>query len=262
MQIKDAYVKTGDLVPPVERISGVWFLTNSPHRKVSTFSRPGHLFHLVTHGRFKSVVGECTYDMKPGMMITYHESEKYTFEASSEGAGYYSAAFLAPQLKPLPPEKRCFKVSDEVKDAFCKYLQASFEHDVVLRDLKMWSGLFNLLGVLRKQHGFGFEIMAEHTITGLINKAVRQQKMFRPTIDELCEICKCSKSTLIRKCVNETGMSPIKYVQEIRMAEARGLLLYSLLNITEIAEYLKYPYMHGFSREFSQYFGFSPSQVR
>jgi AraC-like DNA-binding protein len=54
----------------------------------------------------------------------------------------------------------------------------------------------------------------------------------------------------------------MRRIQTVRMEEARGLLLFSTLNVTQVAEYLGYPRLHEFSREFSQYFGAPPSRVR
>ncbi|MHC4874825.1 MAG: helix-turn-helix domain-containing protein [Planctomycetota bacterium] len=51
-------------------------------------------------------------------------------------------------------------------------------------------------------------------------------------------------------------------LRSLRMSEARGLLIYSSLNITQIAQYLDYPRVHEFSREFKKYFGVSPRDVR
>jgi AraC-like DNA-binding protein len=45
------------------------------------------------------------------------------------------------------------------------------------------------------------------------------------------------------------------------MAEARGLLSYSTLNVTQTAAYLGYSRMHEFSREFSGYFGHTPQSL-
>ena len=71
-----------------------------------------------------------------------------------------------------------------------------------------------------------------------------------------------SRSSIVRLCRQATGMSPMKRIQQIRMEEAKGLLLSSSLNITEIAQYLGYIRMHEFSREFTLYFGTSPKQFR
>ena len=46
------------------------------------------------------------------------------------------------------------------------------------------------------------------------------------------------------------------------MSEAKKLLRYSGMNVSEIAAYLGYPRVHEFSREFSKNSGSSPSSYK
>ena len=81
------------------------------------------------------------------------------------------------------------------------------------------------------------------------------------TLKELCKIAGYSKSTIIRSCKKVTGGTPMQRIQKLRMEEAKGLLSIAQLNVSQVADYLGYPRIHEFSREFSKYFGKPPSAL-
>jgi AraC-like DNA-binding protein len=51
-------------------------------------------------------------------------------------------------------------------------------------------------------------------------------------------------------------------IREIRMAEAGKLLKHTQMNISQTADYLGYPRVHEFSREFSKFFGYPPTRLK
>jgi transcriptional regulator GlxA family with amidase domain len=52
----------------------------------------------------------------------------------------------------------------------------------------------------------------------------------------------------------------MRRLRELRLAEAQGLLRFSTLSVSQVAEYLGYPRVHEFSREFSRRMGRPPSR--
>jgi AraC-like DNA-binding protein len=60
----------------------------------------------------------------------------------------------------------------------------------------------------------------------------------------------------------QTGTTPIQYLQKLRMERAVQLLRRTLHSITEIAMSLGYPDLYSFTRAFSKYYGISPSKLR
>jgi AraC-like DNA-binding protein len=58
------------------------------------------------------------------------------------------------------------------------------------------------------------------------------------------------------------GMSPIRYLQKLRMDRALYLLQHTTRTVTEIALSLGYPELYAFTRAFSNYYGASPSAYR
>jgi signal transduction histidine kinase/DNA-binding response OmpR family regulator len=71
-----------------------------------------------------------------------------------------------------------------------------------------------------------------------------------------------SESTLLRQLKRLTGLSPLQYIQEVRLNEARRLLETKALNsIAQVASKVGYDDARTFTRSFKQRFGKLPSEV-
>jgi AraC-like DNA-binding protein len=60
----------------------------------------------------------------------------------------------------------------------------------------------------------------------------------------------------------QTGRSPINYLNHMRIEKARSLLVFSIMSISEITEYLGFSSIHYFSRMFKKHTGISPAKYR
>lgn len=61
---------------------------------------------------------------------------------------------------------------------------------------------------------------------------------------------------------SETGVTPLHYIQQLRLEKAQDLLTHSTLSIEEIASEIGFPDMLYFSRVFKQACGFPPTTYR
>lgn len=87
-----------------------------------------------------------------------------------------------------------------------------------------------------------------------------EENLTRPIrVAELAECCRYSENyfrQIFRTCV---GISPNAYVNRRKIARAKELMLYSELNVSQIAETLGYQSVHYFSRLFKKTVGITPS---
>ncbi len=82
------------------------------------------------------------------------------------------------------------------------------------------------------------------------------------TVSELARQFTMSESTLLRQLKRLTGLSPLQYIQEVRLHEARTLLENGTYNsIAQVALKTGYDDPRYFSRIFRQQFGKSPSNI-
>lgn len=82
------------------------------------------------------------------------------------------------------------------------------------------------------------------------------------TICDYAKDCNLSESRFIHKFKASTGKTPVQYIMQIRMNEAKDLLSYSSLNISEVSSIIGYENPLYFSRIFKRETGMSPSEYK
>ena len=82
------------------------------------------------------------------------------------------------------------------------------------------------------------------------------------TLDEYAEMCFMSKYTFLKKFKTRLKMSPIAYLNSIRLTNAAFLLTETNLSIEEISHQIGYTNAYYFSRIFKKKYGISPLAYR
>ncbi|WP_101807444.1 AraC family transcriptional regulator [Paenibacillus pasadenensis] len=135
------------------------------------------------------------------------------------------------------------------------------------KDIPMLAPLFTkeiLYRVLQGEHGATLEqIAVEGSSAYQINDVIEHianhfVSPFR--IEELAEKANMSVSSLHRHFKEVTAMSPIQFQKQLRLQEARRLLLTETADATDVAFRVGYESPSQFSREYSRMFGYPPRQ--
>jgi AraC-like DNA-binding protein len=119
-----------------------------------------------------------------------------------------------------------------------------------------------LYRVLQGQHGvtlaqIAVEGSSVYRIRDVIEYIMNNyDRSFR--IEELAEIANMSVSSLHRHFKEVTAMSPIQFQKQLRLQEARRLLLSESTNAADVAFRVGYESPSQFSREYSRMFGLPP----
>ncbi|MBT2696431.1 AraC family transcriptional regulator [Bacillus sp. ISL-40] len=118
--------------------------------------------------------------------------------------------------------------------------------------------------VLQGEHGgmlkqIAIEGSSAHQISDVIEHIMNNyEKSFK--IDELAEIANMSVSSLHRHFKEITAMSPIQFQKQLRLQEARSLLLSESADAADVAFRVGYESPSQFSREYSRMFGLPPKE--
>ncbi|MFZ2654878.1 MAG: AraC family transcriptional regulator [Victivallales bacterium] len=91
----------------------------------------------------------------------------------------------------------------------------------------------------------------------MINSNYREQI----TLNQLSLHCGLGPSRLSELFRHAFGMSPMQYVNDLRVKKARQLLGCSDMNVSQISEYLGFSSVHYFSRFFRSHTGMQPSSI-
>ncbi|MGE8082101.1 AraC family transcriptional regulator [Peribacillus loiseleuriae] len=116
--------------------------------------------------------------------------------------------------------------------------------------------------VLQGEHGsvlkqIAIEGSSTHQISDVIEHIMNNyDRSFK--IEELAEIANMSVSSLHRHFKEVTAMSPIQFQKQIRLQEARSLLLSESADAADVAFRVGYESPSQFSREYSRMFGLPP----
>ncbi len=82
------------------------------------------------------------------------------------------------------------------------------------------------------------------------------------TPDMLADFANMSTTHFTRMFRDDTGLAPMSYVRTLKIKKAAKMLRFSDFNISQIADALRYPDLHTFSRSFKKEMGCSPRQYR
>lgn len=245
--------------PPVTAIAGIWKFVKKKHSHNRTYSTPGHLLHLVLEGSYILKTNGREYLIRPGDVIYYHECEEVESYGNEEDVTFYSVSFMSDTLGPLPLSSRVFRANRATKKAF-RELYLAFT-DAKKPELEIYAHLMEILSGIKAfqmREDAGGE---DEELWWRLENHIRRKRLFTISVKELAENFGKSRSTIVRACKKATKANPLERIRGIRMAEAKALLVYSTLNVSQTAESLGYSRMHEFSREFSKYFGFPPQEI-
>ncbi|SMF84969.1 AraC-type DNA-binding protein [Paenibacillus uliginis N3/975] len=135
------------------------------------------------------------------------------------------------------------------------------------KDIPLLAPLFTkeiLYRVLQGRHGNVLvQIALEGSSTNRIRDVIDQitnnyDRSFR--IEKLAEIANMSAASLHRHFKEVTAMSPIQFQKQLRLQEARRLLLSESTDAADVAFQVGYESPSQFSREYSRMFGFPPRE--
>jgi AraC-like DNA-binding protein len=135
------------------------------------------------------------------------------------------------------------------------------------KDIKVLAPLIRkeiIYRVLHGEHGgmlkqIAIEGSSTHQISDVIEHIMNNyEKSFK--IEELAEIANMSVSSLHRHFKEITAMSPIQFQKQLRLQEARSLLLSESADAADVAFRVGYESPSQFSREYSRMFGLPPKE--
>ena len=127
--------------------------------------------------------------------------------------------------------------------------------------MKCKSLLYNILYDLRKEYEMGY--VANDTVA-LINPAIdyiyREYTNDNIEISHLADICNISEAYFRRIFLKSYGISPIKYINNLKIERAKELISSGLYSISDAAAASGFHDDSYFSRKFRNATGVSPSE--
>ncbi|RIX46347.1 AraC family transcriptional regulator [Paenibacillus nanensis] len=122
-----------------------------------------------------------------------------------------------------------------------------------------------LIQMLRADNAAPIEKKASNQLTEVIHEVanyIRQNPSIAHRVEDLATRAQLSPRYFSMKFKELIGMSVQTYMIRVRIERAQHLLMHAGMNVTEVADALGYRDIFFFSRQFKQYTGRSPSEIR
>lgn len=163
-----------------------------------------------------------------------HPAQPYATQALSEELTDCLTAFF----------ERCREAGNKATDLFrLRFFYSLFEH---LASAKAGGLLDNGTESWLKR---GMEYIQMHYAQGI-------------TIENICASISVDRTHFTKKFTERYGLSPGRYMQQLKMSEAKRLLTETDYKLTEVAKQVGYPDLFSFSKGFKKAYGVPPSRYR
>lgn len=211
------------------------------------------------------------YTIKKGDLLLFNPCDSHGCVQRDDGALYYLGLNISKDVmrtlseevtgKPELPGFSQNVVTDG--EAACCLLTL---HDLVMkgsREFEKEESLYLLLSLLLKRYGQPFERSVPECREE-IEEACRFMEQHYPesiSLDQICRSAGLSKSTLLRAFTKSKGVTPYRYLENVRIGEAKKRLEQGVSPV-DAALQTGFSDQSHFSNYFSRFIGLSPGAYR
>jgi AraC-like DNA-binding protein len=227
-------------------------------------SLPGHLVQLTISGRAHHESAGRIFEVAPGLVAWFHQDEEIRVHVTEAPWSFLTVNFIAPHFPAPPFDARVRLASPETPPLFQKLLH-SWRDDsapALIRHIQVMARLLDLLADVLPAESMPLSVDPMAQVWWDLEAKVRGRLDEPLELEDLCRLSGRSARTLYRACHRAAGMAPMKRIKKIRLSMARGLVLYSAINISEVAYRVGYERVQELSRDYRLHVGRSPLEDR
>jgi len=216
-----------------------------------------YVIGLVESGERRLLCKQQAYTISPGDMVLFNPGDAHACTQSG-GVLDYRGLHIAPEVMDwLAGKPLCF-VQPVISG---KTLSGRFRtlHEAVLHEHSAEEELSSLVGELLRECGQAGEksAMKYGAEVGRACAFMERNYAFRVSLDQICRCAGLSRSTLLRAFVREKGITPYRYLENIRVSMAKRLLEQGVPP-AEAAVRTGFSDQSHFTNYFTRFIGLSP----
>ncbi|MDD5521424.1 MAG: AraC family transcriptional regulator [Kiritimatiellae bacterium] len=231
---------------------------------LATSSLPGHLIQLTIEGSAHHESEGRVFDMEPGLVVWFCQDEEVKVRVTKAPWTFLTVNFIAPHLPPPPFDQSIRHASSGTRHLFENLLQTWHDRSAkaLVRHIRVKARLLDLIADVLPSESAPFYLDPMAQIWWKLETILRERLQEPVDLNSLCQLSGRSARTLYRACHRATGTAPLKRIKKIRLSMARGLILHSQLNISEVAYRVGYDRVQELCRDYRHHFGLTPLQDR
>lgn len=242
----------GDLC--VTQIITVYDMTTFHWYRPKPLPRYTNALVYFTEGSITYYFEDETLTAHPGDILVLPKGVVYSGQRMEEKNSFVVIDFETEQAGELDRLglKRVFPGPKDSVERFRRILECWENGSMLLCRSLIYSLIHDLLSTSR----------ADRRVADVI--ALMKRRISDPelSVADLCAAASVSESHLRRMFRQETGRSPAQYLNDLRIAQAKSMLLHSDASVGEVAEFCGYRSLFFFSRDFKNKTGIAPSHYR
>ncbi|MNI11185.1 Arabinose operon regulatory protein [compost metagenome] len=227
-------------------------------------------FYFIVEGEGYLMVDGQEYDPQPGELYLLPAGVVQSYATTSEDTfGKYWCHFTS-KVGDLnlfdvleTPHRAVINQTEEMKNNFIQLIHHQ-RSDQLTSKIRVRSILLEIIAIYLEQCAYTrFNTKTTSTFEKMntVLKYIEDHAAQHITVEDLAQIAHFQPNYFIHVFKNFTGLSPIQYINRLRLEKARHLLTFTKLSISAIAERVGMELSY-FSRAFKDHSGYSPSAYR
>ena len=227
-------------------------------RKCTNKNRPNYGFSLAVSGLKEFAFSDGhVFDINEGDVLFLPKNSSYSVSPKIPGDCYTINFELYKDIDVPPFVIKAKNYNDLLK--YFKNAKKLWERKETGYTAKCMAELYNIFYILQQEYISSYQPQSKHEI---IAPAVKHIHKYYTTeaisIEKLSEMCNITPEYFRKLFKNFYGVSPVKYINNLKVTRARELIESGLLTITEAAVLAGYTDISHFSREFKKATGYCP----
>ncbi len=215
--------------------------------QVHSHSHPYHQILLPLSGTIEIQIKAETFILGLGECIVINATDTHSFRANNH------ARFLVLDTYDLPDNIKQVKNTqltvDQALIAFIQFIEKQLELFLMPElETKLLDVFYQLLNVQN------FTKRLDKRISKVVN-LIKQDLAENYSNEYLAQVANLSTSQFKTLFKQQTGLTPQSFISNLKMEQAKGLLIHTDLPIALIAERVGYRNASAFSRKFKAHFG-------
>lgn len=244
----------------ITQISFVGFAEQK--RKCTNKNRPNYGFSLAVSGlkEFSFSDGH-VFDINESDVLFLPKNSSYSVSPKVAG-DCYTINFELETDVDLPPFVIKAKNFSDLLKHF-KNAKKLWERKETGYATKCMAEIYNIIYILQQEYIKSYQPQSKHAIIAPAVKHIHKSYTTEAiSIETLSEMCNITPEYFRKLFKNFYGVSPIKYINNLKITRARELIESGLHTITEAAFLAGYTDISHFSREFKKATGYCPTDYQ